>query len=160
MEIRFKIWLEDKNIVKNAILGTISGADSLSTGEEKHYMARNTTDYSSKIRSELKNLGIVKSVVGKSRRIKILNLIDDGMSIEYLIKLVNNGTLEESRYVSDLDDFARNADIELNMRTQESNKFKNTKDYVNFLISLGYEKDEIRNLVNSKFGPVDIENLF
>lgn len=90
----FKMWIES-SAVGDAIIGVVSGGSKVSDEERSHLLSRKTTDFSSNIRSKLKNLGVVKSVFGKERRISIMRSIDSGVVIYDLIKSVDEGTANE-----------------------------------------------------------------
>lgn len=84
----------ESSVVKNAILGVVAGGDEPTGQEALHLMGRKTTDFSSEIRNSLKNLGVVKSVVGTPFRIKIVKSIEDGVEISKLVRMVSDGTVK------------------------------------------------------------------
>lgn len=90
----FRAWIES-SAAGDAIMGVVSGGSEVSDAERSHLLSRKTTDFSSDIRDRLKNLGVVKSVFGKERRISVLRSIDDGVTIYDLIKRVGEGTVNE-----------------------------------------------------------------
>lgn len=90
----FRIWME-ASAVSDAIVGVVSGGAEVSGAERSHLLSRNTSDFSSQIRDSLKNLGVVKSMVGSQRRIQVARSIDSGVSIMDLIKMVEKGTINE-----------------------------------------------------------------
>lgn len=85
-----------ESAASDAIIGVVSGGADVTDQERSHLMSRRTTDFSSQIRSRLKELGVVKSVFGRGRLIEIEKSIDDGVIIRDLIKTVERGTLAES----------------------------------------------------------------
>jgi len=91
----FRSWMES-SLVKDAIVGIVSGGADLTDEEMSHLLDRKTTDFSSEIRNRLKSLGVVKSVFKTSLKAKITKSIDDGVSIGELVNMVRSGTLNES----------------------------------------------------------------
>jgi predicted kinase len=90
----FKFWME-ASAASDAIIGVVSGGSNVTGAERSHLLSRRTSDFSSEIRSSLKNLGVVKSVVGRGRRIEVARSIDSGVSILDLIKMVERGDMNE-----------------------------------------------------------------
>lgn len=95
-ESGFRSWLE-ASAAGDAIVGVVSGGSEASGSERSHLISRKTSDFSSDIRSSLKNLGVVKSVSGRGRRMEVLRAIEDGVTIIDLIKMVERGGINESR---------------------------------------------------------------
>lgn len=90
----FKVWIE-ASAASDAILGVVSGGSRVNDAERDHLLARRTSDFSSEIRNNLKNLGVIKSVVGRARRINAIRSIDSGVTISDLIRMVEKGTVTE-----------------------------------------------------------------
>lgn len=144
--------MEDST-AKDAVLGVVSGGQEVVKGEEEeHLMARNTKEFSSSIRGRLKQLGVVKSIGDLNSRSKITRLIDDGITINDLIKRIG-GNLKEDVYESEVESMERNADIRNAMALQDPDYVEKRETFVRRLMEKGVGEDEANKRADAIFGP-------
>ena len=87
IELNFRVWEESS--VEDAVVGVFSGGADLKGPERTHTLSRKTTDFSPQLRNQIKNLGAVKSVVGRAGMAKISRAIDDGVTISDLVRMIS-----------------------------------------------------------------------
>jgi len=156
--LNFRAWLEAMS-ARDAVLGVVAGGDDVGGDEASHLMGRKTTDFSSAIRSRLKGLGVVKSVIGLGRRAAINRSIDNGTPISDLVKQIERGMIREGRYESEMDAMKRFVDPSLEMGLQEPEYMKTPKKFADHLRGKGLSEDEVQKAVSARFGALANEGV-
>ena len=85
--LNFKEWInENVDYVQQAILTVVGGTHDVPTDPQiiHHLLNRNTAEFDSKIKQELKELGIVKALDDKQYQVAVQS-IDNGIPIKELI---------------------------------------------------------------------------
>lgn len=134
-------------MASDAIIGIVSGSDITSDEERSHLMSRSTSDFSSSIRSRLNSLGVVKSMP-KSLIPKVQRLIDDGIKVGDLIRIIKSNKLREDRYSSEIDAMAMYHDY----TPEEPTYLRTPENMAAHLRKKGLPEDEVEKAVVLKFG--------
>lgn len=155
--IEFRNWLESSSVA-DAVVGVVSGGTPVNASERSHLMSRDTADFSSRVRNSIKNLGVVKSVVGRGARMRISKAIDDGISVSDLIRMISKNTVTEGRFESDMDAMEKYADVSKQTALQQPSYLSCPKKFRDHMRNRGLSNDEVEKAVAARFGPLALES--
>ena len=143
--------------MRDAILGAVSGGDTLGDEEKDHLLARKTTDFSSTIRSRIKELGVLKSL-RKSAVPSVMRAIDDGVTLSDLARMASQRSVNEGRYESEMDAMARILSSRHDHRREDPDHMRTPIKFADHLRKKGLSEDEIDKAVSARFGLVATES--